>query len=109
MPNIQLTIGYLLDMPTTKVGIPNIMICIHPGITALTVTQHTPTMVNIGIHTHTIANIDIHTFITATIGIHTRIATIGIRTDITTTIIGDQGKFQQRSDPIEFRLPPCSR
>jgi hypothetical protein len=93
MPNIQLTIGYLLAMPTTTVGIPNIMICIHPAITALTATQHTPTMVNICIHTPTTANVDIHTFITATIGIHTPIATIGIRTDIITTIIGDQGKF----------------
>ena len=108
MPNIQLTIGYLLDMPTTTVGIPNIMICIHPDIIALTATQHTPTIVNIGIHTPTIANIDIQTFITATIGIHTRIATIGIRMDITTTIIGDQGEFLQRSDPIEFILPPSS-
>jgi hypothetical protein len=93
MPKIQPMIGYLLDMPTTTVGIPNIMICIHPAITALTATQQIPTMVNIGIHTPTIANVDIHTFITATIGTHTRIYTIGIRTDITTTIIGDQGKF----------------
>jgi len=86
-------IGYLRAMPTTTVGIPNIMICIHRAITALTFTQHIPTMVNIGIHTPTIANVDIHTFITATIGIPTRIATIGIRTDITTTNSRDLGKF----------------